>query len=713
MRILFILLIAIIDWNMATSQSLEQQFQKIIDEVYAEHPDAIGIITSVKSTDFEWNGAVGYSDKNKTPIDAQQPALIASSIKTYVAATTLMLVEAKKLTLNQPIKELLPKKTTRLFEKDGYDFEAIQLKHLLSHTSGIEDYFNDDYQAFITKNPKYRWTRKEQLKRAVEVGQKLNEPGEQFAYADVNFVLACEIIEKVTGKPFYTAIRELLDYKGLELNHTWFPTLEEKPANTLPLIHQYVTSDNWDSYDFDPSWDLYGGGGIAATGSDMANFLYAYFNQQIIKDKVVQKQIYTIVPTKQREIYPYFIGLYQDIYHNMFGFGHGGFWGTQMLYFPEINTSISVIVSDRDKRDINREIIGKITKIIQEHQQKSSDFYDNQNQIIDDYLDKINDFSGTILVAQQGKFTTTKVSGYANKEFQVPNEVSTKFNIASITKTFTAVATLQLYDKELIDLQKTVGEYLPNYPNKTVRDSVTIHQLLTHTSGLPPFYGKGYLKANKIELKNVSDFVPLFANEELMFPSGSKYNYNGSGFVILGLIIEKISNQNYYDYLEKNVFEIANMPNTLAIPTDSIVMNKANGYTSFWGDNDYYSRNDSYISMASPAGFHYSTVEDLYNFSLALRNGKLLKPETYQLMIAPKVKGFNTHIGYGIDVDKRYDEVIIGHAGGWFGVRCEWMDFLGSDYTIIVLSNEDDNGESKASKVIEDLKNLVGRERIW
>lgn len=76
MRILFILLIAIIDWNIAISQSLEQQFQQVIDDVYAEHPDAIGIITSVKSTDFEWNGAVGYSDKNKTPIDAQQPALI-------------------------------------------------------------------------------------------------------------------------------------------------------------------------------------------------------------------------------------------------------------------------------------------------------------------------------------------------------------------------------------------------------------------------------------------------------------------------------------------------------------------------------------------------------------------------------------------------------------------------------------------------------------
>ncbi|MGB5553239.1 MAG: serine hydrolase, partial [Flavobacteriaceae bacterium] len=108
-----------------------------------------------------------------------------------------------------------------------------------------------------------------------------------------------------------------------------------------------------------------------------------------------------------------------------------------------------------------------------------------------------------------------------------------------------------------------------------------------------------------------------------------------------------------------------------------------------------------------PAGFHYSTIEDLFKFSKALRNYKLLKKETTELMFKPKVKGYNTNLGYGIDIDLRYNQTIQGHSGGWYGVHNELMDFMTDNYTVILLSNIDDNGKTGASMVADFFKELI------
>ena len=331
------------------------------------------------------------------------------------------------------------------------------------------------------------------------------------------------------------------------------------------------------------------------------------------------------------------------------------------------------------------------------------------NSEIKSYLDDLTqeEFSGTILVAKNDTIIHRRAYGLASIEYNVKNKIDTKFNIASITKMITSVAVLQLFQKGEIDLHRPIGIYLSDYPNKALRDSVTIHQLLTHTSGTKAFYGDQYLKTDKIRYRSVEDYVPLFVNDTLLFNPGSRYHYNGSGFVILGLIIEKISGHSYFDYLDQNIFKPSKMDNTIAIEVDSIVPNKASGYTSFFGESDHLTRNDYYISKASPAGGYYSTVDDLFNFSKALRDYHLLNKETTDLMFEPKVKGYNTHLGYGVDVDQRYNQIILGHSGGWYGVRCELMDFMDSHYTVVVLSNQDDNGKSGASKVIDFFKSLI------
>jgi len=329
------------------------------------------------------------------------------------------------------------------------------------------------------------------------------------------------------------------------------------------------------------------------------------------------------------------------------------------------------------------------------------------------YLDTLSqkNFSGVILVAHNDQIIEKRAYGKANIEFNVENSIDTKFNIASISKLFTAVATLQLYEQNQLSLNIPIGEYLPDYPNKIVRDSVTVHQLLTHTSGLNNFYVADLNKIKNLEYKKIADFVPLFVNDSLLSKPGTKYNYSATGMVLLGLIIEELSGISYYDYLKENIFEPAKMTNTTELEIDSIVYNKASGYTSMFGENKILSKNDYYLTKASPAGFHYSTAEDLFNFSRALKNHKLLKSEITKLMFTPKVKGYNTHIGYGIDVDQRYNQTILGHSGGWFGIHCELMDFMAYNYTIVILSNIDDGGKQGASKVANFFKQLIAQKK--
>jgi len=329
------------------------------------------------------------------------------------------------------------------------------------------------------------------------------------------------------------------------------------------------------------------------------------------------------------------------------------------------------------------------------------------NKKIESYLKGLNpdDFSGVILVAQNDSIIQKRAYGLANIEYNIENQIDTKFNIASITKMITAVATLQLYEKGKIDLKTSIGKYLVDYPNKLVRDSVTAHQLLTHTSGHNN--NLDFWKNNNLDYQTVSDFAKLFENDTLLSKPGTKYDYSASGFVILGLLIENISGQNYYDYVRDNIFLPAGMENTTELEIDSIVSNKASGYTTFFGQSDTLKRNDYYLSKTSPAGFHYSTAEDLFKFSKALRNGMLLKKATTEIMFEPKVKGYNTHLGYGIDIDQRYNQIIQGHSGGWYGIHCELMDFVDDNYTVVILSNIDDGGSSGASVVADFFKRTI------
>lgn len=376
-KYIFLLVSLMIFGSCATSKIENTQnkkyieFQAIIDSIYKANPKSIGIMAHIESPKkgISWSGGAGYSDvQNGLKLDSDQPALIASSIKTYISATILRLQEENQLSIEDAVKIHLTDKTIKLFESDGYDLNRIKIKHLLSHTSVIKDYANDDYLNWVDKNQKYRWTRDEQLDLTIISGNPLGEPEDSFSYADANFLLCTEIIETVTKKPFYKSIRTLLRYRKLGLTDTWFPTLETKNKETKPLVHQYWGEKNWDSFNQDISWDLYGGGGIATTTKELAQFSYALFNGKIIKDENTLNKIFTPIKTKDEKDNKYGLGLSLGEVNGYTTFGHGGFWGTVVLYFPELDTSISVYILERDegklRKNVMEALVGELSKEI-------------------------------------------------------------------------------------------------------------------------------------------------------------------------------------------------------------------------------------------------------------------------------------------------------------------------------------------------------------
>ncbi len=366
-HIIFLVILTLLLTNICNAQELERKFKTILDSTYQANKDAVGIMIHVESPDknISWTSAIGFSNKKTSEkLNKNQPLLIASNTKTYVSATILKLVENGKIKLNQPIKKIIHKKTKKLLKNSGYDVNKITVKHLLSHTSGITDYVDDAYFLFVKQNPNHNWTRDGQIKLAMEKAKPI-ESGKTFTYGDINYLLLTEIIESKTGKPFYTAIRKLLEFKKHNLNNTWFVDLENKPKNTLPLAHQYSEKQNWDSYNLNPSWDLYGGGGIVSTSKDLALFFQLLFEGKIIKNKAVLKNMCTYVLPKEKSIYC--LGIRKIIFfRETTAYYHGGWWGTDVMYLPNYNTTISVFTLKKEKRELNAQISNQIIKVLKE-----------------------------------------------------------------------------------------------------------------------------------------------------------------------------------------------------------------------------------------------------------------------------------------------------------------------------------------------------------
>ena len=198
------------------------------------------------------------------------------------------------------------------------------------------------------------------------------------------------------------------------------------------------------------------------------------------------------------------------------------------------------------------------------------------------YLEELNaqnKFSGAVLIGKDGVPILKRAYGLANRSFNVPNRIDTKFNLGSMNKMFTGVSILQLVEQGKLALDDKIIKHVPDYPNKEITSKVTIHQLLTHTSGMGLYWTDEYMKTSKDRFRDIEDYLPLFVDQPLQFKPGSKFSYSNSGYMVLGLIIEKVTGQSYFDYVMENIYKPAGMINTDAYELDYVVPNLAVGYT--------------------------------------------------------------------------------------------------------------------------------------
>ena len=296
-------------------------------------------------------------------------------------------------------------------------------------------------------------------------------------------------------------------------------------------------------------------------------------------------------------------------------------------------------------------------------------------------------FAGAVLVAKDGKAVFSEAYGFSDREHKTPNMLKTRFRIGSMNKMFTAVAILQLVQTGKLDLKDPIGKYLTDYPNKDVAAKVTIHQLLTHTGGTGDFFGPEFDK-HRLELRTLQDYVKLYGSRDLKFEPGSKWEYSNYGFLLLGVIIEKVSGQSYYDYVREHVYVPAGMTSTASDPEDQAVADRSVGYTKM-GGGEWKPNTDTLPYRGTSAGGGYSTVEDLSRFASALEQNKLLNAHYTELLTTGKPGTPDNGYAYGFDDHKINGTRCFGHGGGAPGMNGALEICPGNGYVVAVLANLD------------------------
>jgi len=316
---------------------------------------------------------------------------------------------------------------------------------------------------------------------------------------------------------------------------------------------------------------------------------------------------------------------------------------------------LAAVVSAQPKRQMVR-IGGNDTRELTKDWPKSESGIAAFGKFLDDMAAR-DLFSGTVLVARGNDTLLQKSYGFANKEGNVANTNETKYNIGSINKTFTRVALTQLRREGKIDFSKTLRTYLPDYASP-IADKITIQQLYDMSSGMGDIFGPKFDDRSKEGVRALADYVPFFIDQPLEFEPGTRRRYSNAGYIVLGLVIERLSGMSYYDYVRAKIFAPAGMNDTDSYALDAIVPNRATGYVG-----PKHARSNLYELPArgSSAGGGYSTAGDLLRFTRAIP----------KLLSAEDAAAFTSG----------------GWAGGTAGVNAAIE--LEGEYTIIVLSNYD------------------------
>ncbi len=288
-------------------------------------------------------------------------------------------------------------------------------------------------------------------------------------------------------------------------------------------------------------------------------------------------------------------------------------------------------------------------------------------------------FMGTVLVSKHGKVVFDKAYGYADLEWQTPMTTDAKLRIGSMTKQFTAAAILLLEERGKLKTDDLIKTYLPDAPASWQK--ITIHNLLTHTSGLPNYTAQPGFQALMRQASTPKDVIALFRDKPLDFEPDTNWAYSNSNYFLLGLIIEKVSGQTYADFLKTNILTPLHMDATGYDINAEVLSHRALGYAP----GMHGLENAGFVDMTTPysAGAMYSTTHDLLTWENALYGGRVLSAASLKKMTAPYKAGY----GYGLFIHSEDGRATIEHGGNINGFNSEMAHYPDDDVNIIVLDN--------------------------
>lgn len=298
-------------------------------------------------------------------------------------------------------------------------------------------------------------------------------------------------------------------------------------------------------------------------------------------------------------------------------------------------------------------------------------------------------FRGAVLVGIKGRIVFEQAYGMADEEWGAHNTVNTKFRIASLSKQFTAAYILLLQERGRLNVHDQISRYLSDLP--TAWQAITIHQLLTHTSGIPDYTSSPeMLKLNRTGA-TPQQMITLVADKPLDFKPGTNWSYTNTGYILLGMIVEKVSGQPYANFLQSNIFEPLGMAHSGYDRARDITKERASGYQII----DGRVVNSDFIDMSIPfsAGGIYSTVEDMYRWNEALtEDGKLLSAQSLKQMFTeyPEATHEGQHYGYGVVISRlKFAKLLYYHGGGVEGFSSNIQRYPQERVCIVILSNLD------------------------